>query len=72
MLAIVWSLIIGWFLKLFGFNVVMTALMSQVFGVTINVYGYYGLFALYGMLIKIFHKPSIPLDINTRRNRDGF
>lgn len=48
MLTIAGSLLAGWILKLFGFNILVTAGMAQVFGVTINTLGYYFLFAMLG------------------------
>jgi hypothetical protein len=50
MLPIVGSLLVGWFLKLFGFNAVVTAGMAQIFGVTISSLGYYFLFSVLGAL----------------------
>ncbi len=48
MFGIIGGLLGGWILGLFGFKAVVIEGMSQVFGVTLNVLGYYFLFGLMG------------------------
>lgn len=60
MFTIIGGLLGGWILGLFGFKAVVIAGMAQVFGVTINVLGYYFLFAMMGALksVATFFNPS--------------
>lgn len=50
MVAIGISLLWGWILGLFGFKAVIITGMAQVFGVSIDVLGYYFLFAILGLV----------------------
>lgn len=53
MLFIAFSLLGGWILSFFGFQAVVIAGMSQLFGVTITSLGYYFLFAMLGVLNRL-------------------
>lgn len=57
MITIIASLFTAWFLKIFGFFGVVSAGMMQLFGIEIDVLGYYSLFAFTALLRIIFARP---------------
>ena len=75
MLGIITGLFTGWVLGLFGFQGVVIAGMSQLFGITINALGYYFMFAMMGVIKSIImtvkSKPlKLDLDPNKLNNKN--
>ena len=72
MLPIALSLFTGWFLGLFGFKGVVIAGMAQIFGISINVLGYYFLFAIIGVLnwIMLNLKMNKKINLLNKDNED--
>ena len=71
MVGIIGALFSGWILGLFGFKGVVIAGMAQLFGITINVLGYYFLFAMMGALKSVIWSTKVnpyaknkPLNLN--------
>lgn len=54
MFGIIGGLLGGWILALFGFESIIINGMAQFFGLSINMTGYYFLFAMGGFLRNIF------------------
>lgn len=75
MIAIILSLLGGWILNLFGFDTLLIAGMSQLFGVTMTSAGYYTIFGLLGMARSVASRTRSPISVSDyakdfKRDRD--
>lgn len=70
MLLIIGSMLGGWILQLFGFDLLVATGMMELFGVAITKTGYYFMFALIGMMRSIVvvarNASKVQVDANTQ------
>lgn len=64
MLSIIFSLLGGWILGLFGFDSLLIAGMAELFGVTMTGAGYYTIFGLVGMARSIAIRMRQPVSVS--------